>query len=45
MRSMEHPNISPDIENTFIGQLFMPRDMSDSYKALFSDNGHPPNML
>ena len=42
MRSTAHPNISPDIRNTLIGQLFLPCDMYDSYKDFLSDDDPSP---
>ena len=42
---MAQPDISPDSENTLLGQLFLPHDMSDSYKAFLSDNEPPPEHI
>ena len=42
---MAHPNISPDIKSTLLGQLFLTRDMSDSYKAFLSDNKPSPEYV
>ena len=45
MRSMAHPDISPDIKNNILGQLFLTCDMSDSYKALFSEEKPSPEHI
>ena len=42
MTSMAQPGISPDSENTLLGQLSLPCDMSDSYKAFLSHDEPSP---
>ena len=42
---MEQPDISLDIKNTLLGQLFLSRDMSDSQKALFYDDETYPKHI
>ena len=42
---MAQTDISLESENTLLGQLFLPCDMYDSYKALFSDKEpHPEHV-
>ena len=42
---MAQTNISLEIKNNLIGQLFLPRGMFDSYKAFLSDDKPPPEKV
>ena len=43
--SIAQPGFHPDSKTTLLGQLFLPRDMSDPYKAFLYDDKQPPETL